>query len=84
MLFNLTNLDQVCVQVQYLEEDGKVRRQYDESKKDYNSWGGQEKGKSQDKGKGKEETKTTNISKKEGDGRYCNHCDKYGHVDDKC
>ena len=40
MLFNPTNLDQVCVQAQYLEEDGKIRRQYDESKKTYNSKGG--------------------------------------------
>jgi len=33
MLFNPTNLDQVCMRAQYLEEDGKARRQYDESKK---------------------------------------------------
>ena len=39
MLFNPTNLDQVCVQAQYLEEDGKAKRQYDESKKASNSRG---------------------------------------------
>jgi len=53
----------VC-QAQYLEEDGKSRIQYDESMKASNSRGGQEKGKSKDKGKCKQETKTTNISKK--------------------
>lgn len=84
MLFNPTNLDQVYVQVQYLKEDGKIRRQYDESKKASNSKGGQEKGKSQDKGKGKKETKTTNIAKKEGGSRHCSHCDKDDHVDAKC
>ena len=26
MLFNPTNIDQVCVHAQYLEEDGKARR----------------------------------------------------------
>ena len=33
MLFNPNNIDQVCVPAQYLEDDGKIRRQYDESKK---------------------------------------------------
>ena len=39
MLFNPANLDQVCVQAQYLEKDGKIRRQYDEFKKASNSKG---------------------------------------------
>ena len=44
----------------------------------------QEKGKSQDKGKGKQETKITNVAKKEDDSRHCSHCDKDDHVDAKC
>ena len=70
--------------MQYLEENGKIRRKYDESKKDSNSKGGQEKGKSYDKGKGKQDTKITDVVKEEGDNRHCSDCDKDVHIDAKC
>lgn len=76
-----TDLDKVCMQAQYLEEDGKQIRQYENSK-GVGSSGQQEKGKTQDKGKkNKQEKKNATTTKSE---KHFSHCDKDRYDDASC
>ena len=64
-MFNLTNLDEVCVQVTHMESKEKNTREKS-SKKPFKPYGNKFKG----KGKGKHMT----TVKKEGEKCTCTHC----------
>jgi len=75
LMFNLTNLDEVCVQATHLESRGK--NVHDSFLWDlFQSKEG--------KNKGKEKLKWTAIVKKENKKPSCSYCKKEGHDDDKC
>jgi hypothetical protein len=76
LLFNPTNLDEVCVQATHLESRGK-NVQSDFTKKQPSKF---IEGKFKGKGKGK---KATTV-KKEETKPTCSHCKKEGHDDAHC
>jgi hypothetical protein len=72
LLFNPTNLDEVCVQETHLESRGKnVQEDHKHSEDHFKR-----------KGKGKD--KRTTTTKKEGEKSSCTHCQKDGHDDEHC
>jgi hypothetical protein len=75
LMFNPTNLDEVCVQVTHMESKGKNTNEKF-SKKPYKPDGNKFKG----KGKGKQ----TATVKKGGENPTCSHCQKKGHDASKC
>jgi hypothetical protein len=77
LLFNPTNLDEVCVQATHLEDMGK-HAQEDPTKKPSNFPHKQFKGKVKRKDK-----KATTINREEGN-PSCTHCKKDGHDDEHC
>ena len=74
-MFNLTNLDEVCVQATHIETKGRNTKDKF-SKKPFKLDGNKLKG----KGKGKHIA----TVKKEGDKPTCTHCEKKGHDASKC
>jgi hypothetical protein len=76
LMFNPTNLDEVCVQATHLEARGK-NDTHEYFKKTYNQG---DKGKKKFKGKGRKNP----AVKKEGEKFTCKHCSKDGHDEDHC
>jgi hypothetical protein len=76
LMFNPTNLDEVCVQETHLEARGKNAPQEGNKKPFFNG----DKGKRKFKGNGK---KNASV-KKEGEKLSCKHCSKDGHDEDHC
>jgi hypothetical protein len=76
LMFNPTNLDEVCVQKNHLEARGKNSPQEGSKKPFYNG----DKGKSKFKG----HIKKNDSVKKEGEKLTCKHCSKDGHNEDHC
>jgi hypothetical protein len=72
LLFNPTNLDEVCVQATHLESRGN-NVQEDHKHSEYHF-----------KRKGKGKDKRTTTTKKEGEKSSCTHCQKDGHDDEHC
>jgi hypothetical protein len=76
LMFNPTNLDEVCVQATHLEARGR-NDTHEGFKKTYNQG---DKGKKKFKGNGRK-----NVAvKKEGEKFTCKHCSKDGHDEDHC
>jgi hypothetical protein len=76
LMFNPSNLDEVCVQTTHLEARG--RNETHEGNKKPFSHG--DKGKRKFKGNGKNNV----VVKKEGEKFACKHCSKDGHDEDHC
>jgi hypothetical protein len=76
LMFNPSNLDEVCVQATHLEARG--RNETHEGNKKPFSHG--DKGKRKFKGNGKKNV----VVKKEGEKFTCKHCSKDGHDEDHC
>jgi hypothetical protein len=76
LMFNPSNLDEVCVQATHLEARG--RNETHEGNKNPFSHG--DKGKRKFKGKGKKNF----VVNKEGEKFTCKHCSKDGHDEDHC
>jgi hypothetical protein len=76
LMFNPSNLDEVCVQATHLEARG--RNETHEGNKKTFSHG--DKGKKKFKGNGKNNV----VVKKEGEKFTCKHCSKDGHDEDHC
>jgi hypothetical protein len=76
LMFNPSNLDEVCVQATHLEARG--RNETHEGNKKSFSHG--DKGKKKFKGNGKKNV----VVKKEGEKFTCKHCSKDGHDEDHC
>jgi hypothetical protein len=74
LLFNPTNLDEVCVQATHLESRGKNGQEENPFKHSKNHFNG--------KGNGKD--KRTVATKKEEGKPSCNHCEKTGHDRKHC
>jgi hypothetical protein len=75
LMFNPTNLDEVCVQATHIETKGKNTKE-NFSKKSFKP--------DEKKFKGKWKSKHTATLKKEGDKPTCTHCQKKGHDASKC
>jgi hypothetical protein len=75
LMFNPTNLDEVCVQATHIETKGKNTKEKI-SKKSFKP--------DEKKFKGKWKSKHTTTLKKEGDNPTCTHCQKKGHDASKC
>jgi hypothetical protein len=76
LMFNPTNLDEVCVQATHLEARGR-NDTHEGFKKTYSQG---DKGKKKFKGKGRKNA----AVKKEGEKFTCKHCSKDGHDEDHC
>ena len=76
LMFNPTNLDEVCVHATHLEARGMNEYQEGSKKPFYNG----DKGKRKFKGNGK---KNASV-KKEGEKLSCKNCSKDGHDEDQC
>jgi hypothetical protein len=76
LMFNPSNLDEVCVQATHLEARGRNEPQ----KGSKNPFSHGDKGKRKFKGNGK---KNASV-KKEGEKLTCKHCSKDGHDEDRC
>jgi hypothetical protein len=76
LMFNPTNLDEVCVQATHLEARGK-NDTHEGFKKTYSQG---DKGKKKFKGNGRKNA----AVKKEGEKFTCKHCSKDGHDEDHC
>jgi hypothetical protein len=76
LMFNPSNLDEVCVQATHLEARGR-KKTHEGNKKPFNHG---DKGKRKFKGNGKKNT----VIKKEGEKFTCKHCSKDGHDEDHC
>jgi hypothetical protein len=76
LVFNPSNLDEVCVQAAHLEARG--RNKTHEGNKKHFSHG--DKGKKKFKGNGRKNV----VVKKEGEKFACKHCSKDGHDEDHC
>jgi hypothetical protein len=74
LMFNPTNLDEVCVQATHLEARGK-NNTHEGFKKTYSQG---------DKGKKKFKGRKNDAMKKEGEKFTCKHCSKDGHDEDHC
>jgi hypothetical protein len=75
LMFNPTNLDEVCVQATHIETKGKNTKE-NFSNKSFKP--------DAKKFKGKWKSKHTATLKKEGDKPTCTHCQKKGHDASKC
>jgi hypothetical protein len=76
LMFNPTNLDEVCVQATHLEARGR-NDTHEGFKKTYSQG---DKGKKKFKGNGRKNV----VVKKEGEKFTCKHCSKDGHDEDHC
>jgi hypothetical protein len=76
LMFNPSNLDEVCVQATHLEARGR-NETHEGNKKPFNHG---DKGKRKFKGNGKKNV----VVKKEGEKFTCKHCSKDGHDEDHC
>jgi hypothetical protein len=76
LMFNPSNLDEVCVQATHLEARGR-NDTHEGNKKTFNHG---DKGKKKFKGNGRNNA----IVKKEGEKFTCKHCSKDGHDEDHC
>jgi hypothetical protein len=76
LMFNPSNLDEVCVQATHLEARGR-NDTHEGNKKTFNHG---DKGKKKFKGNGRKNV----VVKKEGEKFTCKHCSKDGHDEDHC
>jgi hypothetical protein len=76
LMFNPSNLDEVCVQATHLETIG-MNETHEGNNKPFNH---RDKGKRKFKGNGKKNV----VVKKEGEKFICKHCSKDGHDEDHC
>jgi hypothetical protein len=76
LMFNPSNLDEICVQATHLE----VRRRNDTHEGNKKTFSHGDKGKKKFKGNGRKNV----VVKKEGEKFTCKHCSKDGHDEDHC